>query len=149
MKYFITAYPLLVERPPVTLIADVDTKEEAFGLAKRQWSDDLKCVRIEEVVDEGWSRTWSLTWPDDTPRIEQSPNDYCDVGYHLVAPLINGDVSGIDAEDEHHLEEFIAQYPNCALEPDSDSEGHIHQTFTMCDVTGKHNMCVTIKVFGR
>jgi hypothetical protein len=73
----------------------------------------------------------------------------CDVGYHLVAPLINGDVSGIDAEDEHHLEDFIAQYPNCVMEPDSDSDGHIHQSFTLCDVTNKRNMCVTIKVFGR
>ena len=149
MKYFITAYPLLVERPPVTLIADVDTKEEAFGLAKRQWSDDLKCVRIEEVVDEGWSRTWSLTWPDDTPRIEQSPNDYCDVGYHLVSALINGDVSGLDPEDEHHLEDFIAQYPNCVFTPDENEEGIIEEVITKCEVTGMTNQCVTIKVFAR
>ena len=113
MKVAVTAYPLLTEHVPVTLIADVDTKEEAFSLAELQWSDDLKCVRIEEVVDEGFPRTWTLTWSDDMPRIERSPNDYCDVGYHLVSALINGDVSGIDVEDEHHLEDFIEQYPNC------------------------------------
>jgi len=146
MKVHITSYPRLVERAESTLIADVDTKEEAFDLGVRQWSDDLKCVRIEEVVDEGFPRTWRLT---DGSQIEQSPNDYCDVGYHLVAPLINGDVSGIDAEDEHHLEEFIAQYPNCVFEPDSDSGTPIDLTFTTCDVTGKKNMCATIKVFGR
>ena len=62
MRVYITAYPLLVERAPVTLVADVDTKEEAFDLAQRQWSDDLKCVRIEEVLEEGWPRIWNLTW---------------------------------------------------------------------------------------
>ena len=144
MRYFIPSYPRLVERAAPTLVADLDTKEEAFDLAQRQWSDDLKCVRIEEVVDEGFPRTWTLT-----PRIERSPNDYCDVGYHLVAPLITGDVSGIDAEDEHHLEEFIAQYPDCVFTPDSDSEGHIHQSFDRCDVTNKRNMCVNIKVYVR
>lgn len=126
-----------------SLIADVDTKEEAFDLAMRQWSDDTKGVRIEEVVDEGWPRRWTLTWPL-LPQIERSPNDYCDVGYHLVSALINGDVSGIDAEDEHHLEDFIAQYPNCVFEvEDSD------QSFAKCEVTGTYNNCVTIKVFAR
>lgn len=143
MKVAVTAYPLLTEHVPVTLIADVDTKEEAFSLAELQWSDDLKCVRIEEVVDEGWPRTWNLTWSDDMPRIERSPNDYCDVGYHLVSALINGDVSGIDVEDEHHLEDFIEQYPNCVFTPDE------NESFTRCEVTDKHNNCVTIKVFAR
>ena len=143
MRVAVTAYPLLTEHVPVTLIADVDTKEEAFSLAELQWSDDLKCVRIEEVVDEGWPRTWNLTWSDDMPRIERSPNDYCDVGYHLVSALINGDVSGIESEDEHHLEDFIEQYPNCVFTPDE------NESFTRCEVTDKHNNCVTIKVFAR
>ena len=146
MRVYITSYPLLVER--ATLIADVDTKEEAFDLAMRQWSDDLKCVRIEEVVDEGWPRRWTLTWPL-LPQIERSPNDYCDVGYHLVSALINGDVSGIDAEDEHHLEDFIAQYPNCVFTPDENEEGIIEESFARCEVTGTYNNCVTIKVFAR
>ena len=144
MKHYITAYPL--ELPPVTLVADVDTKEEAFDLAKRQWSDDLRCVRIEEVVEEGWPRTWNLTWPDSS-RIERLPNDRCDVGYHLVSPLISGDVSGIDSEDEHHLEEFVAQYPNCVFTPDENEEGVIEENISRCDVTGMMNQCVTIKVF--
>ena len=148
MKVYITSYPRLVERAESTLIADVDTKEEAFDLAMRQWSDDLKCVRIEEVVDEGWSRTWNLTWPL-LPQIERSPNDYCDVGYHLVSALINGDVSGIESEDEHQLEEFIAQYPNCVFTPDENEEGIIEESFARCEVTGKHNNCVTIKVFAQ
>jgi hypothetical protein len=131
MRVYINAYPLLTERVPVTLIADVDTKEEAFSLAELQWSDDLKCVRIEEVVDEGFPRTWTLTWFDDMPRIERSPNDYCDVGYHLVSALINGDVSGIE------------QYPNCVFEPD---EG---ESFAKCEVTDKHNNCVRVKVYAR
>lgn len=143
MRVYITSYPRLVERAESTLIADVDTKEEAFDLAMRQWSDDLKCVRIEEVVDEGWPRTWTLTWPL-LPCIQQSPNDYCDVGYHLVSALINGDVSGIDSEDEHQLEEFVGQYPNCVFTPDENEE-----SFTRCEVTGKYNNCVTIKVFAR
>ena len=149
MRVHITAYPLLVERAPVTLIADVDTKEEAFSLAELQWSDDLKCVRIEEVVAEGWPRLWNLTYPSGTARIERSPNDYCDVGYHLVSALINGDVSGLDPEDEHHLEDFIAEYPNCVFTPDENEEGVIEESFARCEVTGKHNNCVTIKVFAR
>lgn len=149
MRVHITSYPLLVERAPVTLIADVDTKEEAFSLAELQWSDDLKCVRIEEVVDEGWPRTWRLTWPDDMPRIERSPNDYCAVGYHLVSALINGDVSGIDSEDEHQLDEFVGQYPNCVFTPDENEEGIIEESFARCEVTAKHNNCVTIKVFAQ
>jgi hypothetical protein len=146
MRVYITSYPLLVER--ATLIADVDTKEEAFDLAMRQWSDDLKCVRIEEVVDEGWPRRWTLTWPL-LPQIERSPNDYCDVGYHLVSALINGDVSGIESDDEHQLEEFIAQYPNCVFTPDENEEGIIEESFARCEVTGTYNNCVTIKVFAR
>lgn len=148
MRVYITAYPLLVERAETTLIADVDTKEEAFDLAMRQWSDDLKCVRIEEVVDEGWSRIWTLTWPL-LPQIERSPNDYCDVGYHLVSALINGDVSGLDPEDEHHLEDFIAEYPNCVFTPDENEEGVIEEVLTKCEVTGMMNQCVSIKVFAR
>ena len=148
MKVHITSYPQLVERAETTLIADVDTKEEAFDLAMRQWSDDLESVHIEEVVDEGWPRTWRLTWPL-LPKIERIPNDYCDVGYHLVSALINGDVSGIDAEDEHHLEDFIAQYPNCVFTPDENGEGIIEESFARCEVTGKHNNCVTIKVFAQ
>jgi hypothetical protein len=127
---------------------NVDTKEEAFDLAMRQWSDDLKCVRIEEVVDEGWPRRWTLTWPL-LPQIERSPNDYCDVGYHLVSALINGDVSGIESDDEHQLEEFIAQYPNCVFTPDENEEGIIEESFARCEVTGTYNNCVTIKVFAR
>jgi len=148
MRVYITSYPRLVERAETTLIADVDTKEEAFDLAMRQWSDDLNCVRIEEVVDEGWPRTWTLTWPL-LPRIQQSPNDYCDVGYHLVSALINGDVSGIESEDEHQLEEFVGQYPNCVFTPDENEEAIIEESFARCEVTGKHNNCVTIKVFAR
>jgi len=146
MKVHITSYPRLVERAESTLIADVDTKEEAFDLAMRQWSDDLKCVRIEEVVDEGFPRTWRLT---DGSQIERSPNDYCDVGYHLVSALINGDVSGIESEDEHQLDEFVAQYPNCVFTPDENEQGFIEERFTRCEVTGKYNNCVTIKVFAR
>jgi hypothetical protein len=142
MKVAVTAYPLLTEHVPVTLFADVDTKEEAFDLAMRQWSDDLESVHIEEVVDHDYPRTWTLTWPL-LPKIERIPNDYCDVGYHLVSALINGDVSGIDAEDEHHLEDFIEQYPNCVFEPD---EG---ESFAKCEVTEKYNNCVRMKVYAR
>lgn len=148
MRVYITAYPLLVERAPVTLIADVSTKEEAFDLAQRQWSDDLKCVRIEEVVEEGWPRIWNLTWPE-MPRIERSPNDYCDVGYHLVGALINGDVSGLDADDEYKLERFIEDYPDCVFTPDENEDGVIEENICVCDVTGLMNQCVTIKVFAQ
>lgn len=148
MRVYITSYPLLVERAPVTLIADVDTKEEAFDLAQRQWSDDLKCVRIEEVVDEGWPRIWNLTWPE-MPRIERSPNDYCDVGYHLVGALISGDESGLDANDEFKLERFIEDYPDCVFTPDENEDGVIEEVIAKCDVTGLMNQCVTIKVFAR
>lgn len=149
MKVHITAYPLLVERAEsVTLVAEVDTKEEAFDLAMRQWSDDLKCVRIEEIVEEDWPRIWTLTWPL-LPQIERSPNDYCDIGYHLVAPLINGDVSGLEANEEHQLEQFISQYPDCVFEPNENEDGHIQQSFVQCEVTRERNMCVTIKVFAR
>ena len=120
----------------------MDTKEEAFDLAMRQWSDDLESVHIEEVVDEGWPRTWRLTWPL-LPKIERIPNDYCDVGYHVVSALINGDVSGIDAEDEHHLEDFIEQYPNCVFTPDE------NESFAKCEVTEKYNNCVRMKVYAR
>lgn len=148
MRVYITSYPLLVERAPVTLIADVDTKEEAFDLAQRQWSDDLKCVRIEEIVEEGWPRIWNLTWPE-SPRIGRSPNDYCEVGYHLVAPLINGDVSGLDPDDEFKLERFIEDYPDCVFTPDENEDGVIEENICVCDVTGLMNQCVTIKVFAR
>ena len=129
-----------------TLIADVDTKEEAFDLAQRQWSDELKCVRIEEVVEEGLPRIWSLTRQG---RIERSPNDYCDVGYHLVGALINGDVSGLDADDEFKLERFIEDYPDCVFTPDENEDGVIEEVIVKCDVTGLMNQCVTIKVFAR
>jgi hypothetical protein len=149
MRVYITAYPLLVERAPVTLIADVDTKEDAFDLAQRQWSDDIVRTRIQEVVDEGLPRIWSLTYKGGTPRIERMPNDYCDVGYHLVAPLINGDVSGLDADDEYKLERFIEDYPNCVFTPDENEDGVIEENICVCDVTGLMNQCVTIKVFAQ
>ena len=146
MKYSINLWSDKVQDQSLTV--DVDSDDRAFNIAKEQWNNDLSAITIERSNGgEEWPTRWRMNWDVGREvRVVRVPNDYCDVGYHLVAPLINGDVSGIDAEDEHHLEEFIAQYPNCVLEPD---EGHIHQTFTLCDVTGKKNMCVTIKVFGR
>jgi len=146
MKYSINLWSDMVQDQSLTV--DVDSDDRAFNIAKEQWNNDLSAITIERSNGgEEWPTRWRMNWDVGREvRVVRVPNDYCDVGYHLVAPLINGDVSGIDAEDEHHLEEFIAQYPNCVLEPD---EGHIHQTFTLCDVTGKKNMCVTIKVFGR
>ena len=151
MKYSINLWSDAPMGQDQSLSIDVESDDRAFKIAKGQWNNDLSAITIERSNGgEEWPTRWRMNWDVGREvRLVRIPNDMCDVGYHLVAPLINGDVSGIDAEDEHHLEEFIAQYPNCVLEPDRDSEGHIHQTFTMCDVTGKHNMCVTIKVFGR
>jgi len=93
--------------------------------ASNEAFDLLNGVRIEEVVDEGLPRMWTLTWHDDMPRIERSPNDYCDVGYHLVGALINGDVSGLDPDDEFKLERFIEDYPDCVFTPDENEDGVI------------------------
>lgn len=111
--------------------------------------DLLNGVRIEEVVEEGLPRIWNLTWSANKPRIERMPNDYCDVGYHLVGALISGDVSGLDPDDEYKLERFIEDYPDCVFTPDENEDGVIEEVIVKCDVTGLMNQCVTIKVFAR
>ena len=146
MTYHITAW---TDTTHQTLIVSFDTKEEAFTQAKDLWSNELRAITIEEVSDSDWPRRWRLQWPiGGEAQIRRVPNDRCDVGYHLVAALINGDVSGLDAGDEHHLEEFVAQYPDCVFDPEENEDGHIEESFARCDVTGKYNNCVRIKVFG-
>ena len=146
MTYHITAW---TETTHQTLIVSFDTKEEAFTQAKDLWNNDLRAITIEEVSDSDWPRRWRLQWPiGGEAQIRSVPNDRCDVGYHLVSALINGDVSGLDAGDEHHLEEFVAQYPDCVFDPEENEDGHIEESFALCDVTGKYNNCVRIKVFG-
>jgi hypothetical protein len=151
MKYSINLWSASPKGQDQFLTVDVESDDRAFNIAKEQWNNDLSAITIERSNGgEEWPTRWRMNW--DVGRevqLVRIPNDMCVVGYHLVAPLINGDVSGIDAEDEHHLEDFIAQYPNCVWEPFEDKDGHINQTFSMCDVTGKKNMCVTIKVFRR
>lgn len=146
MTYHITAW---TETTHQTLIVSFDTKEEAFTQAKDLWNNDLRAITIEEMSDSDWPRRWRLQWPvGGEAQIRSVPNDRCDVGYHLVSALINGDVSGLDAGDEHHLEEFVAQYPDCVFDPEENEDGHIEESFAQCDVTGKYNNCVRIKVFG-
>ena len=151
MKYSINLWSASPKGQDQFLTVDVESDDRAFNIAKEHWNNDLSAITIERSNGgEEWPTRWRMNW--DVGRevqLVRIPNDMCVVGYHLVAPLINGDVSGIDAEDEHHLEDFIAQYPNCVWEPFEDKDGHINQTFSMCDVTGKKNMCVTIKVFRR
>jgi hypothetical protein len=138
VTYHITTYPF-----EFTLVVDVESNERAFDIAQQQWDDTVESIIIERIPEDGWSQRWRLTWPESI-QIESLPVDICDVGYHFVSALINGDVSGIDAEDEHHLEEFIAQYPDCVFDvPDAD------QSFAKCEVTGKYNNCVRVKVFAR
>lgn len=150
MKYLITGWAASPKCKDTHVITTFETKEDAFSHAKTMWDNDMTAMTIEEIPSARWPKRWRLRWPiGREAQITRVPNDRCDVGYHLVAPLITGDVSGIDAEDEHHLEEFIAQYPDCVFTPDSDSEGHIHQSFDRCDVTNKRNMCVNIKVYVR
>jgi hypothetical protein len=151
MKYSINLWSASPKGQDQFLTVDVESDDRAFNIAKEQWNNDLSAITIERSNGgEEWPTRWRMNWDVGREvRVVRIPNDMCVVGYHLVAPLINGDVSGIDAEDEHHLEDFIAQYPNCAWEPFEDKDGHINQTFSMCDVTGKKNMCVTIKVFRR
>ena len=151
MKYSINLWSASPKGQDQSIAIDVESDDRAFNVAQGQWNNDLSAITIERSNGgEEWPTRWRMNW--DVGRevqLVRTPNDMCVVGYHLVAPLINGDVSGIDAEDEHHLEDFIAQYPNCVWEPFEDKDGHINQTFSMCDVTGKKNMCVTIKVFRR
>ncbi len=150
MRYLITGWAASPKGSDTTLIAPFETKEEAFNQAKAMWHNDMTAMTIEEIPSSRWPKRWRLRWPiGREAQITRVPNDRCDVGYHLVAALLNGDVSGIDGGDEHHLEEFVAQYPDCVFEPDEDKNGYIQQTFSECEVTGKHNMCVSVKVFAR
>lgn len=150
MRYLITGWAASPKGSDTTLIAHFENEVYAFEHAKTMWHNDMTAMTIEEIPSSRWPKRWRLRWPvGREAQITRVANDRCDIGYHLVAPLINGDVSGIDGGDEHHLEEFVAQYPDCVFEPDSDSDGYIQQTFSECEVTGKHNMCVSVKVFAR
>lgn len=150
MRYLITGWAASPKGSDTTLIASFETKEDAFNQAKTMWDNDMTGMTIEELTEEGWSRTWRLRWPiGREAQIERVPNDRCDIGYHLVAPLINGDVSGLDANEEHQLEQFEAQYPDCVFTPDENEDGVIEEGIAKCEVTGMMNQCVTIKVFAR
>ena len=151
MKYSINLWSASPKGQDQFLAVDVESDDRAFNIAKEQWNNDLSAITIERSNGgEEWPTRWRMNWDVGREvRVVRIPNDMCDVGYHLVAPLINGDVSGLDPEDEHHLEDFIAQYPNCVFTPDENEEGIIEEVITKCEVTGMTNQCVTIKVFAR
>jgi len=150
MRYLITGWAASPKGSDTTLIASFETKEDAFEQAKTMWDNHMTAMTIEEIPSSRWPKRWRLRWPIGREvQITRVANDRCDIGYHLVAPLINGDVSGLEANEEHQLEQFISQYPDCVFEPDEDENGHIQQSFVRCEVTQKRNMCVTIKVFAR
>ena len=147
MKYSINLWSESPNGQDQTLDINVESDESAFEIAKEHWNNDLSAITIERRNGgEAWPTRWRMRWDG---RVMRVPNDRCEVGYHLVYPLINGDVSGIDTEDEHHLEEFVAQYPDCVFTPDENEEGIIKESLSRCEVTGMMNQCVTIKVFAQ
>lgn len=62
------------------------------------------------------------------------------IASHFVPALINGDVTGLDANDEHKLDVFVANLPGW--------QGHWEirddAGFARCEVTDLHAECVHV-----
>lgn len=73
--------------------------------------------------------------------------DTYNVGGHLLSPLINGDVSGVDASDELALERFVSDMQGGDPRPLVFIVEDGEPSFCRCEVTGLLNMCHELSVW--
>lgn len=133
----------------VSVAQDVESIDDAMNIAMKNYDDTDTSVVINELTDDDtWGRNWiGQREYDGVVRFKRQANDLCHIATHYLPALINGDVSGFEANDEYLLEQFVGQYHGCRFEVSTEEFGEMTTYFTTCDVCGKYAMCAKVKVF--
>lgn len=133
----------------VSVAQDVESVDDAMNIAMKNYDDTDTYVVINELTDDdSWGRNWiGERHADGVVRFKRQPNDTCHIATHYLPALINGDVSGFEADDEYLLEQFVGQYHGCRFEVVTEEFGEMTTYFTTCEVCDKYAMCAKVKVF--
>lgn len=133
----------------VSVAHEVESVDDAMNIAMKNYDGADTYVVINELTDDDtWGRNWiGERHADGVVRFKRQANDVCHIATHYLPALINGDVSGFDAGDEYHLEQFVGQYQGCRFEVVTEEFGEMTTYFTTCEVCDKYAMCAKVKVF--
>lgn len=133
----------------VSVAQDVESIDDAMNIAMKNYDDTDTYVVINELTDDDtWGRNWiGERHADGVVRFKRQANDMCDIATHYLSALINGDVSGLEANDEYLLEQFVGQYHGCRFDVVTEEFGEMTTYFTTCEVCDKYAMCAKVKVY--
>lgn len=133
----------------VSVAQDVESIDDAMNIAMKNYDDTDTSVVINELTDDDtWGRNWiGERHADGMVRFKRQHNDTCHIATHYLSALINGDVSGLEANDEYLLEQFVGQYHGCHFEVVTEEFGEMTTYFTTCEVCDEYAMCAKVKVF--
>lgn len=147
MRVLITHYDK--DHAGISQSHDVRHVEHAMEIASKSYDDTDTYVVINELTeDDAWGRNWiGERKANGNVRFKRQANDVCHIATHYLSALINGDVSGLEANDEYLLEQFVGQYHGCRFDVLAEEFGEMDTYFTTCDVCGKYAMCAKVNVF--
>lgn len=133
----------------VSVAQDFESVDDAMNWASKNYDDTDTYVVINELTEgDKWGRNWiGQREYDGVVRFKRQVNDICYIATHYLPALISGDVSGCDAGDEWHLEEFAGQYQGCRFEVVTEEFGEMTTYFKTCEVCEKKAVCAKVKVF--
>ena len=63
------------------------------------------------------------------------------IAEYFVCAIEYGDYSGLNDEEEKHLDEWLANYPHCIFEYGESEE------FAKCEITGLMGSCMDVKIY--
>jgi len=133
----------------ISVAQDVESVDEAMNIASKNYDDTDTYVVINELTeDDKWGRNWiGQREYDGVVRFKRQANDTCHIATHYLSALINGDVSGLEANDEYLLEQFVGQYQGCRFDVVTEEFGEMTTYFTTCEVCDNQAMCAKVKVY--